>query len=114
MSFHELKKKGLIVERQKKIDIVYDDLELKSAFKTDLIITNKLLVELKSVSAISPIDFAQTITYMKLTNIKLSQRQIWGFKIYKFFLLTTTNEDILVFAVLQIHLHPCYGLECIF
>ena len=71
MSFHELKKKGLIVERQKKIDIVYDDLELKSAFKTDLIITNKLLVELKSVSAISPIDFAQTITYMKLTNIKL-------------------------------------------
>ncbi len=68
---YELTKHGLTVERQKRIDIQYEDLKLKAAFTANLIVNNKLLIELKSINEISPIHYAQTITYLKLTKIKL-------------------------------------------
>ena len=68
---YELLKHGLKVDRQKLIPIKYDGIELKSGFRADLIINDKILLELKSVKGIESIHLAQTITYLKMTNLKL-------------------------------------------
>ena len=71
--FTELTKRGLHVERQKAIYIQWDNKTLGSpAFRTDLIINNKLLIEIKSVDVLADLHFKQTTTYLKLTGIKLA------------------------------------------
>ena len=60
-----------MVERQQVIPVYYDNLEMKSGFRADLIVNDKLLIELKSVKAIESIHLAQTITYLRLSNKKL-------------------------------------------
>ncbi|MFT5859880.1 MAG: GxxExxY protein [Flavobacteriaceae bacterium] len=68
----ELEKEGLIINQQKSIPIIYDGVLIKSeAFRADLIINDKLLLELKSVKALNDIHLTQTITYLKLSNLKL-------------------------------------------
>ncbi len=68
---YELKEMGLEVQRQKPIPIFYKDQTLERGFVADLVVENKLLLELKSVKAIDPIHVAQVITYLKLTDIRL-------------------------------------------
>ena len=68
---HELKKKGLSVERQKPIAIVYDGIRFDEAFRSDLIAEGKVIVELKSVQALSPIHAKQLLTQLRLTGMKL-------------------------------------------
>ena len=68
---YELKQAGLIVDRQRKIPIKYKGIELESGFRADLIINDKLLLELKSTKDIEPVHLAQTITYLKMSDIKL-------------------------------------------
>lgn len=67
----ELKNALLNYEQQGLIPINYNGKQLKTHFQADLIIENKVLVEIKSVSEISPIHHAQLLTYLKLTNPKL-------------------------------------------
>lgn len=69
--FYELKKNGLIVERQKPIPVVYEDVKLECGYRIDLMIDEKLIVELKAVEALNDIHLAQTLTYLKLSNCKL-------------------------------------------
>ncbi|CAD0002081.1 GxxExxY protein [Flavobacterium salmonis] len=47
--FYELTKKGLFVERQKVIPVIWDELKLDIGFRTDLIVENKLILEIKSI-----------------------------------------------------------------
>ena len=68
---HELKKRGLSVERQKPISIVYDGIRFDEAFRSDLIAEGKVIVELKSVQALSPIHAEQLLTQLRLTGLKL-------------------------------------------
>lgn len=68
---HELMKKGLKVESQKNIPIMYDGLNLDNAFRADVIVEDKVLVELKSIDKVLPIHEAQLHTYLKLSKIKL-------------------------------------------
>jgi GxxExxY protein len=68
---HELAKRGLKVLSQVPIAIVYDDLLIEDAFKTDLIINDCLILELKSVEKLLPIHSKQLLTYLKLTDYKL-------------------------------------------
>ena len=51
---YELKKQGLLVERQKPIPVQWDDLVMDMAFKADLIVNNKVIVEIKSVEKLHP------------------------------------------------------------
>lgn len=67
----ELEKKGIKFHQQKTIPIFYNGIQLKSYFQADLIIEDKVLVEIKSVNEILAIHHAQIITYLKLTNPKL-------------------------------------------
>jgi len=67
----ELKKTNLIIEKQKEVELVYDDLHLGACYRADLIVENKVLIELKAVDEIAPIHLTQTYTYIKLLNFKL-------------------------------------------
>lgn len=69
--FHELKEKGLKVERQKAIPVIWKGLTMKVAFRADLIVENKVIIELKSVEYIIPVHQKQLLTYLKITNLKL-------------------------------------------
>ena len=68
--FYELKKCGLKVERQKAIPVIWDELQMEIGFRADLIIEDKVLVELKSVEAITTVHSKQVQTYLKLTGLK--------------------------------------------
>jgi GxxExxY protein len=67
----ELSKLNLKLERQKKIDLIYNGENLGSAFKADIIVENCVLIELKSVEKLHDIHFTQTYSYIKLLNLKL-------------------------------------------
>lgn len=68
---YELEQRGLKVERQKQVPVVYKGIVLKSDFRLDLLVEDKVVVELKSVSEMKDVFFKQTLTYCKLLNIKL-------------------------------------------
>lgn len=69
--FYELNKSGLLIERQKPLPLVYEEVKLNVGYRVDLLIENKLIIELKSVEALNEIHFAQVLTYLKLSNCKL-------------------------------------------
>src|SRR5690606_7163629 len=69
--FYELKKAGLKVEKQKTLPIVYEELKIENAFRLDLIVEDKLILEIKTVEFISEVYKAQLLTYLKMTNCKL-------------------------------------------
>ncbi|WP_336702289.1 GxxExxY protein [Chryseobacterium indologenes] len=69
--FYELTKAGFLVEKQKFLPIVYEDLKIDNAFKLDLMIENKVILEIKTVDYISPAHKAQLLTYLKMSNCKL-------------------------------------------
>ncbi len=68
---HELIKRGLKVERQKPIPVVWDEIFLDIGFRSDLIVEDKVIVELKSVETLSKVHSKQILTYLKITNMKL-------------------------------------------
>lgn len=67
----ELRKLNLNVERQKAIPVIWNDLKMNIGFRADLIVNNKVIIELKSVENIAPAHPKQVLTYLKLTNLKL-------------------------------------------
>ena len=69
--FYELMKTGLDIQKQKGLPLVYEDVKLDIGYRIDIIIENKLILEIKSVEALNDIHFAQWLTYLKLTNCKL-------------------------------------------
>jgi GxxExxY protein len=69
--FYELMKTGLDIQKQKALPLVYEDIKLDIGYRIDIIIENKLILEIKSVEALNDIHFAQLLTYLKLTNCKL-------------------------------------------
>ncbi|WP_395059458.1 GxxExxY protein [Flavobacterium sp.] len=69
--YHELVKRGLSVERQKPIPVIWDDVFLDIGFRTDLIVENKVIIEIKSVEQISRLHPKQLLTYLRITKIKL-------------------------------------------
>jgi GxxExxY protein len=69
--YYELTKMALKVERQLEITIPYDEIILDVAFRIDLLVEDKVIIELKSVEDLAPIHFKQITNYLKLTNKRL-------------------------------------------
>ncbi|MBI9065955.1 MAG: GxxExxY protein [Salinivirgaceae bacterium] len=69
--YHELLDKGLKVDRQKGIPVFWKNKKMKIGFRADLIVENKVIIELKSVEVIAPVHPKQLLTYLKITNLKL-------------------------------------------
>lgn len=68
---HELVKQELAVERQVPCPITYDDLKIDGAFRLDLLVGGKVVVEVKAVERMIPVHTAQLLSYLKLGNFKL-------------------------------------------
>ena len=69
--FYELKKVGLFVEKQKPLPLIYEEVKLEIGYRVDLLIENKVIVEIKSVEALNEVHLAQVLTYLKLSGCKL-------------------------------------------
>src|SRR5438874_6864769 len=68
---YELRKKGLTVERQKPMSIVYDGIRFDEAFRSDLVVDGKVIVKLKSLEALSAVHAKQLLTQLRLSGLKL-------------------------------------------
>ncbi len=68
---YELKEMGFDVKQQLPIPLAYKNIKFKAGFRLDLLVDDKVIIELKSVSNLLPVHYAQTLTYLKLSNKKL-------------------------------------------
>ncbi|MFW5771338.1 MAG: GxxExxY protein [Spirochaetota bacterium] len=69
--YAKLSERGLKVEKQVPVDFVYEGITFKEGFRVDLLVENKVLIELKSVEKISSVHSKQLLTYMRLMNIEV-------------------------------------------
>jgi len=69
--FYKIQQEGLKVEKEKAMPLVFEDVRLECGYRMDLLVENKLVIEIKSVDALNDVHLAQTLTYMKLGNFKL-------------------------------------------
>ena len=65
---YELRKRGLDVERQAPVQLKYEELVFEEGYRLDLIVNDKVIVEVKSVDELGPIHKKQLLTYLKLRN----------------------------------------------
>ena len=68
---HELSIRGLTYESQKNLPVVYKGKKLGSGYRIDLLVENRIIVELKACESIEPIHKAQILTYLKITNLNV-------------------------------------------
>tara|TARA_R110000765_G_scaffold404891_1_gene501304 strand:+ start:82 stop:471 length:390 start_codon:yes stop_codon:yes gene_type:complete len=78
-----LKEKGLSVERQRIIPIVFKGRVLDEAFRADLIVENRLLIELKSTERYAPVHAKQLLTYLRLMDLPLGFLMNFGAATFK-------------------------------
>ena len=68
---YELSKRGLQVTRQQPVPVQYDGLTFELGFRTDLVVEEKVIIELKSVEAVVPVHGKQLLTYLRLADKRL-------------------------------------------
>jgi GxxExxY protein len=68
---HELTKRGLEVRNQVGIPFIYDEINFNIGFRLDIIVNDKVIIEIKSVEELKDVHHKQLLTYLKLTNKKL-------------------------------------------
>jgi len=67
----ELEKRGLHVARQPEVPVIYQGTRIEAGFRADLIVEDKVIVEVKSVEALAPVHKKQLLTYLRLANKRL-------------------------------------------
>lgn len=68
---YKLKKEGFKVEKEKPMPVVFEEVRLECGYRIDLLVEDKVVIELKSVEILNDVHVAQTLTYMKLGGYKL-------------------------------------------
>jgi GxxExxY protein len=69
--YYELQRQNLWVERQRGIPLIWDGIKMNLGFRADLIVENKVIIELKSVETIALVHPKQLLTYLKVTGLRL-------------------------------------------
>lgn len=69
--YYKLQKEGLHVVKEKAMPLVFEEVQLECGYRIDLLVENKVVIELKSVESLNDIHLAQTLTYLKLGDYKL-------------------------------------------
>ena len=69
---YEIKKRGLIVEQQKVVPLIYEEVKLDCGYRMDLLVERLVVVEVKSVDALAPIHEAQVLSYLRLSGSRLA------------------------------------------
>jgi len=68
---YELNNSGLYIKTQVPVPFIYKEIDMDVGFKIDILVEEKVIIELKSIEALAPVHFAQVLTYLKITNLKL-------------------------------------------
>lgn len=68
---YELKKKGLKVEVEKGLPLIYEEVRLECGYRIDILVENRVVIELKTVEAFRDVHSAQVLTYLKLSDCKV-------------------------------------------
>lgn len=68
---YELNKQGLEVKTQVPLPLIYEEVKLDVGYRIDILVENKVIIEIKSVEAISEVHHKQVITYLRLSELKL-------------------------------------------
>jgi len=69
--FYELFKRGLFVEKEKPLPLVYEEIRMDCGYRLDIVVENKLILEIKAVEALNDVHMAQVLTYLKVSGCKL-------------------------------------------
>ena len=69
--FYEIIKSGLFVEREKAVPLIYAEVKLDCGLRTDLVIENKVIVDVKAVESLSEIHLKQTLTNLRLLDVRV-------------------------------------------
>lgn len=69
--YYKIQQTGFSVEKEKPMPLVFEDVKLDIGYRIDILVENKLVVELKAVEVLNDVHLAQTLTYLKLGNFKL-------------------------------------------
>jgi GxxExxY protein len=69
--YYKINKAGIFVEKEKSMPVFFEGIKIDCGFRIDLLVENKLLIELKSVKTLDDIHMAQVLTYLRLGNYKL-------------------------------------------
>ena len=69
--YFELIQSGLLVEKQKPLPLVYKEVKLECGYRLDLMVENKVVIEVKAVEALNDVHMAQILTYLKLSKCRL-------------------------------------------
>ena len=80
---HELEGRGLHVDREKPIEIQYKDVTFEEGFRADLVVENKVILELKSVEELHPVHGKQLLTYLRLSGCRLGYLMNFGSPLFK-------------------------------
>lgn len=89
MEYELVNKHNLFVKRQSPIPVIWETKKLDVGFRSDLLIEDRCIVEIKSIETIAPVHYKQVLTYLRLTNIKLG-------------LLINFNEELLKTGIRRI------------
>lgn len=81
--YYELVNEGLEVKKEKALPIIYKEIKLNHGYRIDLLIENKVVLELKTVEFLTDVHTAQILTYMKLGNYKLGLLLNFNVKLLK-------------------------------
>lgn len=69
--YYKIQKSGLWVEKEKPMPLIFEEVKLECGYRIDLLVENRLVIELKAVEALNEVHLAQTLTYMRLGKFKL-------------------------------------------
>ncbi len=89
---HEIESRGLTVERQKAIPINYEGMVFDEGFRADLVVGDKVIVELKSVETILPVHKKQLLTYLRLADKRLGLLINFGTNLIKDGIVRVVNS----------------------
>ena len=81
---YELKKKGLKVERQVPLPLKYEEITFSTSYRLDILVENKLIIELKSVENFAPVHTAQILTSLKLADLSLGLLMNFNVELFKY------------------------------
>lgn len=89
--YYELINRGLRVEKEKYLSIKYYEIEIEKAFRIDLLVDKKVVIEVKSVASIMGIHLAQTMTYLRLGGYKLGLLMNFNVELMKYGIQRVVN-----------------------
>ena len=80
---YELSKLGIPFKRQQGIKVIYQEVEMDLGFRADIIVEDKVIVEVKSIEALAPIHFKILLTYLRVSNLKLGMLVNFNLRLIK-------------------------------